>query len=95
MLVGEDAYFTLMVRDRFETFAKRPVGDARTTTSALFAISVGSRQEVDELVEKAVASGASIATEPQDHGFMFVRSFYDLDGNHWEVFWMEPSFVNG
>ena len=28
--------------------------------------------------------------EPQDHGFMYGWSFYDLDGHHWEVIWMHP-----
>jgi hypothetical protein len=35
------------------------------------------------------------AADPQDHGFMYMWSFYDLDGHHWEVFWMDPSAVNG
>jgi uncharacterized protein len=91
MLVGEDAYFMLMLRDRFATFTNRPQGDAQRETSALFAISVDSRAEVDELVSRAVAAGGSVAMDPQDHGFMFVRSFYDLDDHHWEVFWMDPA----
>jgi predicted lactoylglutathione lyase len=95
MLVGEDAYFMLLTTDRFKDFSKRPVGDARKETSALFAISVNSREEVDALVEKAIAEGGSHAADPQDHGFMYAWSFYDLDGHHWEVFWMDPSAVQG
>src|SRR5919197_3184926 len=48
MLVGEDAYFMLLTVERFKGFSKRPVGDPRTETSALFAISVDSREQVDE-----------------------------------------------
>jgi predicted lactoylglutathione lyase len=95
MLVGEDAYFMLLTRDRFTGFGKRPAGDPRKETSALFAISVNSRAEVDATVKKAIAAGGSHAAEPQDHGFMYGWSFYDLDGYHWEVFWMDPSAVNG
>ena len=95
MLVGEDAYFMLLTTDRFKDFSKRPVGDAQKETSALFAISVNSREEVDAVVEKAIAAGGSHAADPQDHGFMYAWSFYDLDGHHWEVFWMDPSAVNG
>jgi uncharacterized protein len=95
MLVGEDAYFMLLARDRFKDFSKRPVGDPRNETSALFAISVSSREEVDDVVKKAVASGGSHAGDPHDHGFMYQRSFYDLDGHHWEVFWMDPSAIQG
>ena len=71
------------------------MGDPRSETTALFAISVDSRDQVDETVKKAVAAGGSHAADPQDHGFMYVWSFYDLDGHHWEVFWMDPSASNG
>jgi predicted lactoylglutathione lyase len=93
MLVGEDAFFMLMTAEKFQEFSKRPMGDARRETNALFAIGVDSRDEVDTLVETALAAGGSNATDPQDHGFMYVRTFYDLDGHHWEVFWMDPSAV--
>lgn len=93
MLVGEDAYFMLMTADKFRGFSKRPLGDAQKETSALFAITVQSRDDVDTLVEKALAAGGSLAVDPQDHGFMYVRSFYDLDGHHWEVFWMDPGAI--
>ena len=95
MLVGEDAYFMLLDRERFASFAKRPIGDPRVETNAMYALGVNSREEVDEMVRKALAAGGSHAAEAQDHGFMYGWSFYDLDGHHWEVFWMDPSFVMG
>ncbi|MGI9078324.1 MAG: VOC family protein [Gemmatimonadaceae bacterium] len=93
MLVGEDAYFMLLHRDRFVGFSKRPAGDPTHETHALFALSVNSREEVDEMVRKAVAAGGSHATDPQEHGFMYGWSFYDPDGYHWEVFWMDPATI--
>ena len=95
MLVGEDAYFMLLTKEKFTDFSKRATGDPRTETNALFAISVNSRAEVDEMVNKAVAAGGAHAVDAQDHGFMYGWSFYDLDGYHWEVFWMDPSAING
>ena len=95
MLVGEDAYFMLLTKERFTDFSKAPLGDPRKATSALYAISVNGREEVDEMVKKAVAAGGSYAVDPQDHGFMYGWSFKDLDGYHWEVFWMDPSTVVG
>ena len=95
MLVGEDAYFMLLNRERFTGFSKRPLGDPRKETNAIYALSANSREEVDEVVRKAVAAGGSHAVEPQDHGFMYGWSFYDLDGHHWEVFWMDPSALAG
>ena len=95
MLVGEDAYFMLLVRDKFASFSARPAADPRTATGALYAISVASRADVDAMVRKALAAGGSQALDPQDHGFMYGWSFLDLDGHHWEVFWMDPAAVNG
>lgn len=93
MLVGRDAFFMIMVRDRFATFTKRPVADPATATGALFAIAVDSRAAVDEMVRAAIAAGGSPALDPVDHGFMYGWSFHDPDGHHWEVFWMDPSHV--
>ena len=95
MLVGEDAYFMLLSKERFAGFAKGPTGDPRRETSALFALSVNSRDEVDAMVEKAVAEGGTIAGDKQDHGFMYMRSFSDLDGHRWEMFWMDPAAIQG
>ncbi|MGI8545746.1 MAG: VOC family protein [Gemmatimonadaceae bacterium] len=95
MLVGEDAYFMLLNQERFTDFTKRSMSDPRKETNALFAVSVNSREEVDEMVRKAVAAGGSHAVDPQVHSFMYGWSFYDLDGHHWEVFWMDPSAIGG
>jgi predicted lactoylglutathione lyase len=95
MLVGEDAYFMLLTHERFKGFSKRPLGDPARETAALFAVSVGSRDEVDALVKKAVEAGGSYAVDPQDHGFMYGWSFRDPDGHHWEVFWIDPAAVQG
>jgi uncharacterized protein len=93
MLVGEDAYFMLLDRAKFASFSKRPASDPQRETGALYALSVDSRAAVDEMVKKAIAAGGSPALEPQDHGFMYGWSFYDPDGHHWEVFWMDPAAV--
>ena len=95
MLVGEDAYFMLLTHEKFANFTKQPIGDPRRDTTAIYALGVDSREAVDAMVNKAIALGGTHAMEPQDHGFMYGWSFYDLDGHHWEVFWMDPSVVQG
>ena len=95
MLVGEDAYFMLLTRERFASFSARPSGDSRAQTNAMYALSVESRDAVDEMVRKAIVAGGAHAVDPQDHGFMYGWSFYDLDGHHWEVFWMDPAAIGG
>lgn len=93
MVIGSDAYAMLLTHERFKDFAKRPIADPKKTTTGLYAIGVKSRAEVEQMVKNAVENGGSYAAEKQDHGFMFGWSFYDPDGHHWEVFWMDPSHV--
>ena len=91
MIVGDDAFVMLLVRERFADFTTRQLCDTTTHTEGLFALSAESREEVDALVRTALAAGGSPAMDPQDHGFMYGWSFYDPDGHHWEVFWMDPA----
>ena len=90
MIVNDDAYVMLLVEPFFKTFTKRQICDTKAQTEGLFALSADSRTDVDEMVKTAVAAGGSYAVDPQDHGFMYGWSFYDPDGHHWEVFWMDP-----
>lgn len=90
MIVGDEAFVMLLGEPFFKTFTRRELCDTSRQTEGLFALSCESREEVDDLVKKAVAAGATHAMDPQDHGFMYGWSFYDLDGHHWEVFWMDP-----
>jgi uncharacterized protein len=93
MIVSDQAYVMLLVEPRFAEFATKPVADARTTTEALICVSADSREGVDEFADAALAAGGSPAKDPQDFGFMYGRSFQDLDGHHWEVMWMDPAAV--
>jgi predicted lactoylglutathione lyase len=63
---------------------------ARLSAEAILALSAESREQVDELVHKALAAGGQPANEPMDHGFRYGSSFQDLDGHLWEVIWMDP-----
>jgi predicted lactoylglutathione lyase len=95
MLIGEDAYAMLLTKEKFAGFSGRPLGDALQQTGAIIALSVDRREDVDAMVEKALAAGGHRAVDPVYHGFMYGSSFYDLDGHHWEVFWMDPSAIPG
>jgi predicted lactoylglutathione lyase len=93
MVISNEAYVMLLAEPFFKTFTTREVCDTSRQTEALVALSCESRPEVDELVKQAIAAGGRDAMPAQDHGFMYARSFYDLDGHHWEVMWMEPKAV--
>lgn len=93
MVIGPQCCAMLLTEPRFRDFTRKRICDTRSATEGLFAFSAESREEVDRIAEKALATGATPAMEPADHGFMYVRSFYDPDGHHWEVMWMDPAAV--
>ncbi len=90
MIISEEAYVMLLTEPFFKTFTKRQLCDTTKQTEGLLALSCSNRAEVDEIVKRAIAGGGKPAMDPQDHGFMYGWSFYDLDGHHWEVLWMDP-----
>lgn len=95
MVISEDIYAMLLVETFFKTFTKKEICDATKSTEVLLALSTDSREKVDEHVNKALAAGATEPMPPQDHGFMIQRSYQDLDGHVWEIFYMDPNYVQG
>ena len=93
MVVSQEAYVMLLKEPFFKTFTKKEICDTTRYTEGLFALSCDTRSEVDEMVRKAVANGGRRAMDPIDHGFMYGSSFYDPDGHHWEVLWMDPGAI--
>ena len=93
MILSSEGYVMLLAEPFFKTFTKREACDTSRQTEALIALSCESRAEVESMARTALANGGSPAMDPQDHGFMYAWSFYDVDGHHWEVFWMNPAHV--
>ena len=91
MKVNDEAYVMLLVEPRFADFTDKQVVDASSATEAIICVSAEDRAEVDAFADKALEVGATKAREPMDHGFMYGRSFNDLDGHLWEVMWMDPA----
>jgi predicted lactoylglutathione lyase len=93
MVVSEQAYVMLLVNDFFRSFHAKQLTDTTAHTEVLLAVSAESRQEVDDLVDKAAELGASSSDWKEDQDFMYGRSFEDLDGHIWEVVYMDPSAI--
>lgn len=91
MVISDRAFVMLLVEPFFSGFTSKRICETATHNEALLALSCPSREAVDEMVERALAGGGSHAMDPLDHGFMYGWSFYDPDGHHWEVLWMDPA----
>ena len=91
MVVSDAIYFMLVTESFFKTFTKKEVADATKGTEVINCVSVESREKADELYNKAIANGGKPSMEPTDYGWMYGRSFEDLDGHLWEVMYLDPA----
>ena len=89
MIVSEEAFVMLLAESYFKTFTRRALCDGSRQTEGLFAVSCENKSEVDDLVRKALAAGATHAMDAHDHGFMYGHGFQDLDDHIWELIHMD------
>lgn len=91
IVLGPTIFAMLHAPGSLARFDPRPLADARATATAIYALGVDGREEVDAIADRAIPAGGSAAREPEDLGFMYLRSFHDPDGYLWEVAWMDQS----
>jgi predicted lactoylglutathione lyase len=95
MIISEDIYTMLLTEPFFKTFTSKEIADTSKSTEMLICLSADSREQVDELYDKAVAAGAKTPRDKNDMGFMYNVTFEDLDGHTWEIMWMDPAAIQG
>ena len=89
MVFSDVIHVMLLTHDKFSQFTSKRIADAHQTSEVLICISCDSREAVDDITDKALAAGGREPREKQDYGFMYGRSFEDLDGHIWEPMWMD------
>jgi predicted lactoylglutathione lyase len=95
LVISEDIFAMLLTEPFFKTFIPgKEISNSKNSTEVLVALSADSREMVDTLADKALTHGGAALRDPEDHGFMYSRSFQDPDGHIWEVLWMDPAAVN-
>ncbi|HWL32888.1 MAG TPA: VOC family protein [Gaiellaceae bacterium] len=95
MIISDDASVLLVVEPFFKGFIEpQDITDPSTSREVIVGLSAESREQVDDLADKAVAAGAQALGEPDDQGFMYMRGFRDLDGHQWSFIYMDLSAVS-
>jgi predicted lactoylglutathione lyase len=87
-IVGETIFVMLLTHARFRDFTPKAVCDTSKAVEVLLSLSCESREQVDDLVARAVAAGGSTYDKPEDFGFMYTHSFVDPDGHGWGLLHM-------
>jgi predicted lactoylglutathione lyase len=93
MIVTEDILVMLLVEKFFKIFTKKEICNTARNTEVIIALSAESKENVDEMINKAVEAGGKESREVQDEGWMYGRGFEDIDGHLWEVVFMNESLV--
>ena len=88
---SEEISFMLLDHAFYQTFTSKQIAYAREVSEVLLCLSRDSRAEVDAIVAAAIAAGGAEPCAPQDRGFMYGRTFEDLDGHTFEPMWMDIS----
>lgn len=91
MVIVEDCIHAMLTTEAFfQSLIDKPVISAREGNEMVICLSCESREEVDDLIARAVAAGGRTPHPPEDHGFMYDQGFEDLDGHLWNLVWSAP-----
>lgn len=91
VVISNEIYVMLLIEPFFATFTQKPIVDALRSTEVIIGLSADSREQVDAMVDDAIAAGGQPSGDAVDHGDVYGRSFQDVDGHLWEVMWMDPA----
>lgn len=92
MIISKNIFAMLLVEEYFRTFTKKEICDASKCIESIVAVSMSNRREVDDLLDKVKQAGGIEPKDVQDHGWMYLRTFEDIDGHMWEIFYMDENF---
>jgi uncharacterized protein len=88
VVISETISVMLLTHSKFREFTPKAVCDTNKAAEVLLCLACESREEVDDLVAKALAAGGTTYDKPEDFGFMYTHSFVDPDGHGWGVLHM-------
>lgn len=91
MVFSDEIFVMLVTHPKFKDFMVKEIADTSKTTEVINSLSLESVSKMNEMADNAVQAGAVEYNEAKDYGFMQMRSFEDLDGHCWEVFFMDMS----
>src|SRR3954469_12024105 len=77
IVISEAISVMLTTHPKFREFTPKAICDTSKAVEVLICLSCEFRQEVDDLVAKAVAAGGSTYDKAEDFGFMYTHSFVD------------------
>jgi len=93
LIFNDNGFAMLLGEPFFRRFIDDEVADPDRGTEVINSFSAESREEVDQLMARALEAGATEHSprQPVEMEQMHVRSFKDPDGHVWEILHMDMS----
>jgi len=91
----DDTSVILNAAPYFRQFTGSEIADTSTSREVTVGLSADSREQVDQVAERAVAAGGRAQGGAVHQGPMYMRAFLDLDGHRWSVIHFDTSAASG
>lgn len=91
MIVTEQIRIMVHLASSLKNFTPKPISDPSISSGVVVCLDCTSKEQVDDLVARAISFGGTLYDSPQDPGFVYTHGFLDADGNAWRLNYMNPS----
>ncbi len=89
MVWSEAITFQLLTHESYSRFTHKTIADAQASSGMLIALAQDSREQVDAITAAGGQAGGKVdVREPQDLGYLYLRTLEDPDGHAFELMWM-------
>jgi len=85
VIISERTQVMLLKKPTFAGYINNAIADPTTSTQVILALGLEDKGQVDDLVDKALAAGATAEGDPRNEDGRYQRGFADLDGHHWQA----------
>ena len=89
MIVNKNIFAMLLEESRFREFTSKNLCNAKRSTEVILSLQLSSKEDVDALYIKAIKFGGKEHMPLQESGFIYTKSFLDINNHIWEVFYLE------
>ena len=93
LVLGDNQFAMLLQHEAFDSLHPVETANAAKVKECVVCLGVDSRGAVDALVNRAIAAGGTDG-DSEDHGSMYGRSYNDLDGHSWQIFWTDDALTH-
>lgn len=95
IIINDNASVMLLTDKFFQSFSKKPIGDAIKSPEVIVAFSAPSKEDIDSLVAKVEKAGGKVVDNIEElGGAMYGIRFEDLDHHLWEAIYMDMTAMS-